>query len=504
MSRRLLGNSIWNFSGAVLPAVVMLVTVPIIVHRLGAVDYGLLALITSIVGYFTLIDFNVTTGTVKFVAEFHSVGRRKELNQSITFGLVVYLAAGTIGAVLIYAFAKPLVNHVFNVPEASRAMAEELLRLAALGFLFTQLQAYMMSIPQALQRYDIGARFEIAFGVLVPLITVAVLLMGFGLFEVVLVRVIAAALNVAGLAVFCRHLLPDFHWDIPKRDLARNMLGFSGYTFMSRFAVTTYYHADTLIIGALIGMAPLAVFVLAFTLAGRVLNTTFRLVQVMLPAASAWQARGEISQLRATYLYYSRYYFFINGYFATALIVFAPEILRLWIGPEYSEGGALVMRLIAISVVFDSLTNLPSLLNDGLGHPKVNGLLVLGRTILGLLLAYVLTLGLGINGAAAAHAITFGVYAAALLVYSHGRTVPVPLGEVIKQGYVTVLWVAVATGAVIWWIKDFHSPTFPWLVVSGLAFTMLYMALGAMFVLTVDDRRRIARLLQVWRTLPKD
>jgi hypothetical protein len=86
---------------------------------------------------------------------------------------------------------------VFTVPAALEGEAVATLKLAALGFFIGQLQSYLNSIPQSLMRYDIASRIEMLFGTGVPLLTVGVLMLGHGLFEVILLRVVCSASTAA-------------------------------------------------------------------------------------------------------------------------------------------------------------------------------------------------------------------------------------------------------------------------------------------------------------------
>ena len=55
-----------------------------------------------------------------------------------------------------------------RVPPALMAEAVACLKLAALGFLFGQLQGYLHSVPQGLMRFDVSSLIELVFGTLVP------------------------------------------------------------------------------------------------------------------------------------------------------------------------------------------------------------------------------------------------------------------------------------------------------------------------------------------------
>ena len=178
-------NALANVMGAVLPAIAMLVTLPVIVHQLGTEQYGLLTLVMAITGYFALVDINVTAGSVKYIAEYHARGDFRRMNEVITFGALFYIALGILGCVAILFAAPALVEGFIKLPPSKVPVALEVMQIAAIGFLFSQLQSYANSIPQSIQAYGLTARAEMLFGVFVPVATAGLLLGGGDLLTVV-------------------------------------------------------------------------------------------------------------------------------------------------------------------------------------------------------------------------------------------------------------------------------------------------------------------------------
>jgi O-antigen/teichoic acid export membrane protein len=365
-----------------------------VVKGLGDAGYGLYSLVTAIVGYFAVIDINVTAGSVKFIAGFSARKDGGKINQTICFGIIVYALLGALGALGLVVGAHFFVTRVFSVPPALAAEAVATLKLAALGFFIGQLQSYLQSVPQALMRFDISGRLEVLFGVVVPLLTVLLLMRGYGLFEVILLRVAASAAHCLILWRSIVRLLPGLALRWPSRAIRRDLLHFSAWSFLSRLAALSYAHADKLIIGALAGVTALAWFTVASTLANRVLGLTFRLSGVFFPAASALAASGELARLDRLYLKATRYVVFLNAAILVLVAVFAHKILLYWMNPVYARNGAVVLAVMAIAQFVDSLTSLPSLVNDGMGHPRVSGMFALLRAGAGLVLVYLGVAGL--------------------------------------------------------------------------------------------------------------
>ena len=471
MKLQLARNALFNLLGAAVPAIVALGTVPMVVRGLGDAGYGVYALITSIVGYFAIIDINVTAGSVKHIAAHWAQtlpqdpqpGRQPDqppgqqpgqqrrakqdrqqhahaaasagIDQTITFGLLVYGSLGLLGFVAIWLTAPWLVRDVFSMPVALNAGATAALELAAFGFLVGQLQSYLDSVPQSLMRYDRSARLDVLFGSLVPLATVAVLMLGGGLYQVILLRIVASSAHCLLLWRTIRRLLPALRLRWPAQALRRSLLHFSAYACLNRFAAMSYAYADKLMIGALVGVAGLAVYAVAATLANRLLGLTGRLSSVLFPAASALAASDELPRLVQIYLKASRYLTFINGAMLLLIAVFAEPILRYWMSADFARRGATVLAVMALSQCIDSLTALPSLVNDGMGHPAVTGSFAMARALLGLATVYVGVALAGIDGAAWGHLAASTVMTTVFLRYVHGRTVPVTLRAVVTVAY---------------------------------------------------------------------
>ena len=218
----------------------------------------------------------------------------------------------------------------------------------------------------------------------------------------------------------------------------------------------------------------------------------YRVSAVMFPAASALAASGDVLRLRLIYLKASRYVVYVNLSALLLIGVFAEPLLRHWVGADFATGGALVLQLVALGQFVDSLTNLPSLVNDGRGHPRITGLFAAVRALLGLALVYLLVQQLAIVGAAWGHLLSGLLMSAAFIAYVHGRTVPVALGDLMRQGWaapmlgsagvalLTALLYRASAGS----LRDVLA-----LVLLALLLLALY---GWRQVLLADDRRALA------------
>ena len=299
---------------------------------------------------------------------------------------------------------------------------------------------------------------------------------------------ITSAINCAVLWRCIRHLLPALRYRRPGATIRRELLGFSAYSFLSRFASLSYAYADKLIIGALVGVTGLAYFTVASTLANRILSLTYRLSGVFFPAASALAARGELERLKQLYLKASRYVVFINASVLVLVAVFSYQILYYWMNPQFARAGQVVLSVMALSQFIDSLTSLPSLVNDGMGHPRLSGTFALARAAFGLLVVYLGVAGWGIEGAAWGHLIASVLLTCAFLVAVHGRTVPAQLRDLLQRSYSpSVLGVGVVALAAQAGNRLLDGGPLDLVLLVLLTMALLF-AYGALFVIEKDDK----------------
>ena len=487
-----LRNAAFSFIGGLLPALALIVTIPLIVHRLGAEAYGALVLITSIVGYFGIIDVNATAGSVKYVSEHQARGETAQANQVVTFGLLLYVVIGLLGALALWFGSATLAQSVFKIPEGWRAEAEVALRISALAFFVGQLQVYLQSIPQAMHRFDVSGQLDAAFGTLVPVVTISVVLAGGGLAAIVAARLGASLLHCCVLVVVLRRLMPEFRLHRPVRDTVHKMTSFSAWAYLQRIATVTHQNADKLLIGAQQSMLALATYVIPYTLVSRLYSLLFRLTQNVFPMASALVASGQVAELKHTYTFAARYTVYLSACLCLVLALFAQDLLYYWLGAGLDSRAPLILVLVAYTLFLESLSNLPSLVNDGLGRPVITGVASLLRVAIGLVAAWWSLTHYGVVALAVSQLLVTAVMSIGFVVLVHRLTMPWALATVVVQAYMPGA-ALLLTGTVLVAWRLGGAPMMPLTFVAWLCLVVTIMsALGWRFVLSAQHRQRLS------------
>jgi O-antigen/teichoic acid export membrane protein len=261
--------------------------------------------------------------------------------------------------------------------------------------------------------------------------------------------------------------------------------------YLSKVAAIVYAHADKLIIGSLISMEGLAYYAVPATLVNRLLGMTFRLSSVVYPSASELKAKDDMASLKLIYFYAVKYVFFINAFFVLLICLFGREILNHWIGPNFSKEGSLVVVLIALAMLIDSITNIPSLVNDGFGHPRITGLFAIMRAALGLLAIFAFAKSYGIVGVAVGHLLSSAVMAATFTIYVHRHTIPFSLSLTVKHAYLPTFIASVVMGGAFLLFRPAHTLNLWQTMLVAATIATIMLLFGVRFVMDVTHRNAV-------------
>ena len=487
----LLRNSLWNLSGSAIPALVALATVPFLIGGLGLEGFGIVTLISSIVGYFGVFDINLSAGSIRYLAHYHAQNDRERFTETFWFGFIFYTALGLTGCIGLYVFASPLLDLFFKASVIPTEQILHALQLAGLGFLLSQWQNYLMIVPQALQRFDRAAQGEAFFGVLVNVVSAAVAVTGGSIVGVICARIAVSALHSLWLVWLVSRLGLALTPAWPRRAVASDLTRFSAFAYLSRLASMLHQHGDKLIIGALAGPIALTFYAVPSQLASRILGLTYRLSSVIYPRVSALSAVGEATQLRSMVLDVTRLLTYINLAVLGLIALTGEEFLRRWVGPEFVTASYPILLLVTLGLLTDSLTHIPSMVNDGLGHPRVTGSFALVRGLIGVPLVYLGTQTNGIMGAAVGHLVASVLMTALFLIYVHERTVPVSLSDTMRLSWLPGLITGTSVLLLMLPLKHWLPASLNGMLVLGVATTLTLIAGGLMFVVSFDERHAL-------------
>lgn len=488
-------NSYYNIVGWVLPAVVQLLSVPYIVRNLGYDAYGVWSLVMAVMGYFAFLDMNMLRGGIRYLAEYDGKKDKESANQVVSFGMLAYLGIGLVGMLIIAICVELVLLKMLKIPEGLNQLAQYTLYLAALGFLLLMMQTYLLSIPRALHRFDISNKIEILFQVGGTGAVVGLLLLGYGLLEIVVARIAANVICILAAHRAIRKVMPyyEFTRKINKK-IVKDISSYSLISFAGRLGMSTTSYANTFIAGSLLGTSAVTLFTVPFLLVERIMNISSRLSMVIFPIASELGAQSRHGELIVIYMKMTKYVFIINLFLTLMFCLFSWDILALWMGKEFANESAFILVTVAVGYLFNTTTTLPSLVNDGIGSPRVTSIFAFVHGFVAVGLVTGLGMMFGLNGIAIGYSASSILMAIVFNVYVHDKVIKVSWLKIIAASYfpgglfsavIVIAFVALKVTDVL---PGYSILSF---MAEVIVISLLYSVFVYSFVLEENDKSRI-------------
>lgn len=400
--RLLARNTVWNLLGLLAPLIVGIVAIPAIVRGLGVPRFGVLSLAWIVIGYFSLFDLGIGRALTKLISDKLAANDDLSVPPLVWTSLLLMLVLGCVSGVVMAATTSWLVHAVLKVPVALQPETQKSFWLLASSLPVVTVTSGLRGVLEALQRFRLLNLIRIPMSVFSFIGPLLVLPFSHSLFPVVLVlvagRLIGCVIHIAA----CFRAMPALrqHFTV-RRSIILPVVKFGGWMTVSNVIGPIMLYMDRFLVGALLSVNMVAYYTAPFDMVTRLWVIPGALVAVVFPAFAVTHQqdpdRTVLLLNRGT-----KYVFLAVFPLILVISTLAPEGLRLWLGPAFSQNGASVLRWLSAGVLVNSLVQVAFALIQGIGRPDITARLHLVELPVYLLAVWLLTTRFGIQGTAAA------------------------------------------------------------------------------------------------------
>lgn len=414
--RMLARNTVWNLIGNCAPMIVAVFSIPLLIRELGKDRFGVLALAWALIGYASLFDMGLGRALTQLVAKKLGTGEEHEVSPLAWTSLLLMLALGIVGTVVVAAVSPWAVHHALKIPEPLQPEALSSFYLLGLSVPVVITTVGLRGLLEAHQQFKLVNALRIPIGVFTFLGPLLVLPFSKSLVPVVAMLVCGRAVACIAHLIVCLRVVPTFGsrlaWD---RGAAGPLLRFGGWMTVSNIVGPLMVTLDRFLIGSLVSMTAVAYYATPYEVATKFWLLPGALMGVMFPAFSSSFAQDR----NRTVILLSRSVksvFLMLFPVILCTIVFAQEGLSLWLGPEFAKNSFRVLQWLAAGVFINSLAHAPFALLQGVGRPDLTAKLHLVELPMYLLFLWLVIRAWGIEGAAIAWTLRVAVDALVLFV----------------------------------------------------------------------------------------
>mgnify|MGYP000910427468 FL=1 len=407
--QRLMG-SFWSVVEYAWYPVLLLVTTPFFLDRLGTEAFGQWALLSATIGFGAFLNIGTGAATVRAIAHGIAARDRDDVELLVRGSLAIALAGGLLLALAIFAtFLVGSGTFLMRMGARDAVLLTE--ATAAAIALIEQVENVFTSTLRGGERFRTIATIEmwmrsLQIGAAVTAVAV------FGTLAALYAALVLTA--CARLAVRVIVVERWLHLKSLRPSLAEHhaILRDAGWGWLQGVGGLAFGVADRFIIGSAVGAAGLAHYAVATQLAQPLHAFAAAAASVVFPKVGRAMAQGDPARVQRLIVRGVLLLGAATTSIALVLLVFRVEILTLWLGADVAAAAAPTLGLLLIAYWLLSLGVLPHFILLGLGRMRFVALSNLFAGALTLVAMLLLVGPLGIVGIAMARII----YGIALLI----------------------------------------------------------------------------------------
>lgn len=359
---------------------------PWLIESIGQVNYGLYTLAISVTTLF-VFDFGLSAAVTRFISKFLADNDQVSADKCLgsVYKLYLYIDVALVILLTSIYFFIPQIYKNLTIDEIDRFKIVYVIvaTYSVLSFPFIPVNGVLT----AHEKFISFKLCDIFHKLFIVITMSACLLLGYGLYALVLVNAISGLLTIA-LKLFCiRKTTPqkvDFRggrlFDIKK------ILTFSGWVTIQSIAQRCIFNIAPSILAMLSGSVEVAILGVAVTIEGYVYTFANAISGMFLPRVSRVYSQGD-GNILPLMIRIGRIQMFLISFLVFILICFGNEFINLWVGHDFSQSYICVVLL-----VLPSLLHLPQEIGKqaiiALNKVKYQAIVYLLMAIINILLVF--------------------------------------------------------------------------------------------------------------------
>ena len=494
---QLKAGAILNYVVILLNTLVGLLYTPYMLRMMGQSEYGLYALVASVISYLTVLDLGLGNAVVRYTAKFRAEGKQTEQYEMFGMFFILYIVIGFIALVAgsaLYFNVDAMFGSTMTAMELDKARIMMIFLVLNLAVTFPM--SIFGSIITAYEHFVFPRVVNICRMLLNTVVMICLLHMGYKAIAMVIVQTVFNILTLLLNFIYCKKNLKikmyfrKFRWGFLKE-----VAIYSFWIFLNVIMDRIYWSTGQFVLGAVVGTAAVAVFAVAIQLQHMYMQFSTAISSVFLPKVTGMVTTGNDNKaISDLFIRTGRIQYIIMAFILSGFIVFGRQFIALWAGPGY-EDAYVITVLFFVSLLIPLIQTLGITILQARNQMKFRSLLYIAIALVALVFQIILAKKFGGIGCAIAVAGALLLGQGLIMNIYYARKQGIEIGrfwkEISKMSVVPVLLSVVALYVIGYCSVD------NWLKLFGaiLSFCVVYIPLFWIFSMNKYERELVNKPL---------
>lgn len=498
MKNQVLKNIFSNYFANFLQMTLGVLIVPFLLHKLGKNSFGIIVLIESMICFFEILATSVRIALSRYVTFSLSQEKTQDFLEYLSTGrYILFFIAGIVfiaGTLLSLFF-----QNIFQVPPELVHQTKIFFFIISISFVITVPNIIYWSVLYAKQRFDL-INMAFSLGIILRAFFIFLIFSVFPHWYVSLITYGFIYLSMKFMENFMvywwhKSFIPGLSpsWAYFRFDRIKPILSFSVYSSINSFAYLLYENTAIILVNIFYGPAVNAIYAVSLKIPTVLKNFFARATWTLNPTITDLTARNDKGGIERLFFIYSKAISIVVIPLCLLIIFMAHQIIRLWVGPDFSLAGDLMVIHILPLMIILPLEAVNCIVN---AHAKVKVpsqisiATAVCNVAVGIILAKVF--GLKLYGFAISAAFFTILYSAIFMPYYSCKLAGISLKKYLLNAFIRPFLLSVVIiGIYLGFIVIFpfiYSGQILYLIIECAVLLLIYYACSYLFLLNTTEK----------------
>lgn len=359
MHERKLGISL-SYLNIILQATLGFIYVPVLLYYIGKNEYGLYQLIGSLIAYFSIMDFGLTSAVIRFYTKYKTLKDRNGMENILAISMYGYLAVTAVCLVigwLCYVNLDNIFGESMTAQELSEASQMFLLLLFNIAVTLSTM--IFRAVINSHERFLFLKGLETIQLILQPVLVILILQQYPTAMAVAVAQTILNVAIILARIYYCfirLHITIKFHyWN---HELFSDFRRLAISVFAVSLIDQVFWKTNQIILGVVQGTAAVAVYSIASLIYMNYMALSLAISGVYLPHITELVAKQKpVKDLSDLFIQIGRWQYYLLALVATGFIIFGQQFIHFWAGEGFTDAYVITL-LIILPFTIDLIQNI--------------------------------------------------------------------------------------------------------------------------------------------------
>ena len=339
-------GAILSYLSIILSTVVQLVYTPLLIRMLGQSEYGLYSLVSSVIGYLTVLDLGFGNAIIVFTAKYRTNKEYEKEKKLHGMFLVIFCIIGLIAGLLLYFNVPLLFGKTMTDIELHKAKIMMLILSFNLAITFPF--SIYSSIITAYEKFTFQKVMSILNTILKPVLMIPLLFLGYKSITMTVVITVVNIIVILSDYFYCKKKLGiNIKFMGFDKKLFKTIFSYSFFIFLGVIVDKVNWSVDQFVLGAVSGTIAVSLYSVASQINTLFVNLSGAMSGVLLPKMSKMIAKkANNEEITKEFIKVGRLQYLIVFLMASGFTLFGKEFIIAWAGKDFVTSYYIAIILI--------------------------------------------------------------------------------------------------------------------------------------------------------------